>query len=232
MVRSVRIEQWFRPTDRRRSSDSTRHTACLMASCSRVGSGTPPLRRPTPRPTSCRALRLRRSCRASSTTCRLCPILKASCSSLRRDSSRSTWWKIPRGCVGSCCCSSGVDPRGFYPICSGFRMRVSAARFAGHASGGPPAAARVRDAELRGGYLGHAAKADDLQLKVGRTGLHFRTSTRPTRRSALPQRTDIVSSTTYVRKGRQYRTYRSMLLYVRSWRDSAQPKAVMCRSRS
>jgi len=86
---------------------------------------------------------------------RLCPILKASSSSLRpararpavrrrgplplrplrprplhqdlgaasccpwspRDSSRSTWWKIPRGCVGSCCCSSGVDPGGFYPFC-------------------------------------------------------------------------------------------------------------------
>ena len=44
--------------------------ARLMVSCSRVGSGTPPLRRPTPRPTSCRGLRLRRSCRASSTTCR------------------------------------------------------------------------------------------------------------------------------------------------------------------
>ena len=42
----------------------------LTASCSRVGPGTPPLRRPTPRPTSCRGLRLRRSCRASSTTCR------------------------------------------------------------------------------------------------------------------------------------------------------------------
>ena len=47
-------------------------------------------------------------------------------------------------------------------------MRVSAAPFAGHASGGPPAAAHVRDAELTGGHLGHAAKADDLQLKVGR----------------------------------------------------------------
>jgi hypothetical protein len=58
-----------------------------------------------------------------------------------------------------------VDPRGFYPLCSGFRMRVSAAPFAGHASGGPPAAAHVRDAELRGGHLGYAAKADDLQLK-------------------------------------------------------------------
>ena len=44
-------------------------------------------------------------------------------------------------------------------------MRVSAAPFAGHAIGGPPAAAHVRDAELRGGHLGHAAKADDLQLK-------------------------------------------------------------------
>ena len=30
-------------------------------------------------------------------------------------------------------------------------MRVSAAPIAGHASGGPPAAAHVRDAELRGG---------------------------------------------------------------------------------
>ena len=37
-------------------------------------------------------------------------------------------------------------------------MRVSAAPFAGHASGGPPAAAHVRDGELRGGHLGHAAK--------------------------------------------------------------------------
>jgi len=46
-------------------------------------------------------------------------------------------------------------------------MRVSAAPFAGHASGGPPAA-HVRDAELRGAHLGHAVKADDLQLKVGR----------------------------------------------------------------
>src|SRR5258708_10828916 len=64
------------------------------------------------------------------------------------------------------CC--GVDLRGFYPFCSGFRMRVSAAPFAGHAGGGPPAAAHVREAELRGGHLGHAAKADDLQLKVGR----------------------------------------------------------------
>ena len=43
-------------------------------------------------------------------------------------------------------------------------MRVSTAPFAGHASGGPPAAAHVRDAELRGGHLGYAAKADDLQL--------------------------------------------------------------------
>jgi hypothetical protein len=78
--------------------------------------------------------------------------------------------EIPRGCLGSCCCSSGVDPGGFYPFCSGFRMRVSAAPFAGHASGGPPAAAHVRDAELRGGHLGHAAKADDLQLnRKGRT---------------------------------------------------------------
>ena len=76
-------------------------------------------------------------------------------------------------------------------------MRVSAAPFAGHASGGPPAAAHLRDAELRGRHLGHAAKADDLQLKVRRAGLHFRTSTRPTGRSALPQRTDIVSSTSY-----------------------------------
>jgi hypothetical protein len=32
-----------------------------------------------------------------------------------------------------------------------------------------PAAARVRDAELRGGHLGHAAKGDNLQLKVGRS---------------------------------------------------------------
>jgi hypothetical protein len=44
--------------------------ACLRASCSRVRSGMPPLRRPTPRPTPCRARRLRRSCRASSTICR------------------------------------------------------------------------------------------------------------------------------------------------------------------
>jgi hypothetical protein len=44
-------------------------------------------------------------------------------------------------------------------------MRVSAAPFAGHASGGPPAAAHIRDVEPRGGYLGYAAKADDLQLK-------------------------------------------------------------------
>jgi len=36
-------------------------------------------------------------------------------------------------------------------------MRVSAAPFAGHASDGPPAAAHVRDAELTGGHLGHAA---------------------------------------------------------------------------
>ena len=45
-------------------------------------------------------------------------------------------------------------------------MRVSAAPFAGHASGRPPAAAHVRGGELRGGHLGHTAKADDLQLKV------------------------------------------------------------------
>jgi hypothetical protein len=44
--------------------------ARLTASGSPAGSGTPPLRRPTPRPTSGRARRLRRSCRASSTTCR------------------------------------------------------------------------------------------------------------------------------------------------------------------
>jgi hypothetical protein len=44
-------------------------------------------------------------------------------------------------------------------------MRVSAAPFAGHASGGRPAAAHIRDAELRGGHHGYAAKADDLQLK-------------------------------------------------------------------
>jgi hypothetical protein len=56
-------------TGRRRPSGPPEQ-AWLMASCSRPGSGTPPLRRPTPRPTSCRALRLRRSCRASSTTCR------------------------------------------------------------------------------------------------------------------------------------------------------------------
>jgi hypothetical protein len=43
-------------------------------------------------------------------------------------------------------------------------MRVSAAPFAGHAIGGPPAAAHARDAELTGGHLGHVAKADDLQL--------------------------------------------------------------------
>jgi hypothetical protein len=48
-------------------------------------------------------------------------------------------------------------------------MRVSAAPFAGHASGGPPPVAHVREAELRGGHLGRAAKADDLQLKVRRT---------------------------------------------------------------
>jgi hypothetical protein len=46
-----------------------------------------------------------------------------------------------------------------------------------------------------GEHLGHAAETDDLQLKIGRAGLHLRTSTRPTGRSALPQRTDIVSST-------------------------------------
>ena len=49
---------------------SARAWLTVMASCSRPGSGTPPRRRPTPRPISCRALRLRRSCRASSTTCR------------------------------------------------------------------------------------------------------------------------------------------------------------------
>src|SRR5579864_8539680 len=38
-------------TDRRPPSDPPEQT-WLMASCSRVGSGTPPLRRPTPRPTS------------------------------------------------------------------------------------------------------------------------------------------------------------------------------------
>jgi hypothetical protein len=51
-------------------------------------------------------------------------------------------------------------------------MTVSAAPFAGHDSGGPPAAAHVRDAELRGEHLGHAAKADDLQLKVTGAGLN------------------------------------------------------------
>ena len=56
-------------TDRCRRSDPTQQ-ACLMASCSGLGSGTLPLRRLTPRPTSCRGLRLRRNCRASSTTCR------------------------------------------------------------------------------------------------------------------------------------------------------------------
>ena len=44
--------------------------AWLTASHPPAASGTRPLRRPTPRPTSCRARRLRRSCRASSTTCR------------------------------------------------------------------------------------------------------------------------------------------------------------------
>ena len=98
-------------------------------------------------------------------------------------------------------------------------MRVSAAPFAGHASGGPPAAAHVRDAELRGGHLGHAAKADDLQLKsegrdfvyVGADDIylcpagerprfyttwgHFQKCARTAAGSALPQRTDIVGST-------------------------------------
>ena len=53
-------------------------------------------------------------------------------------------------------------------------MRVSAAPFAGHAIGGPPAAAHVRDAELRGGHPGHVAKADDLQTLVGRAALRLR----------------------------------------------------------
>jgi hypothetical protein len=48
-------------------------------------------------------------------------------------------------------------------------MRVGVALFAGHANGGPPAAAHVHNAGLRGRHLGHAAKADD-QLKVGRAG--------------------------------------------------------------
>ena len=59
-------------------------------------------------------------------------------------SSRSTWWKIPRGCVGSCCCSSGVGPRGFYPFCSSFRMRVSAAH-------------RLRERTFRSSYISDPA---------------------------------------------------------------------------
>ena len=59
---------------RRRSGGARRRIrleqAWLMASRSPAASGMRPLRRPTPRPTSCRARRLRRSCRASSTTCR------------------------------------------------------------------------------------------------------------------------------------------------------------------
>ena len=42
--------------------------AWLMGSCRPAGFGTPPLRRPTPRSISRRALRPRHSCRASSTT--------------------------------------------------------------------------------------------------------------------------------------------------------------------
>jgi len=42
----------------------------LTDSCPFAGSGTPPLRRPTPRPTSCLAVRPRHSYRASSGTCR------------------------------------------------------------------------------------------------------------------------------------------------------------------
>ena len=43
--------------------------AWLMTSCSRPGSALPPLPHPKSRPISCRARRLRHSCRASSTTC-------------------------------------------------------------------------------------------------------------------------------------------------------------------
>ena len=67
----------------------------------------------------------------------------------------------------------GCGPWGIVPLCSGFRMRVSAAPFAGHASGGPPAAAHVRDAEPRRGHLGCAAKADDLQLKLERRDIVY-----------------------------------------------------------
>ena len=50
-------------------------------------------------------------------------------------------------------------------------MRVCAAPFAGYASDGPPAAAHVRDAELRGGHLGHAAKPMTSNSKLeGRFG--------------------------------------------------------------
>jgi hypothetical protein len=55
------------------------------------------------------------------------------------------WWKIPWGCVGPCCCSSGVDPRGFYPFCSDFRMRVSASPFFGACQWWSGAAARQHD---------------------------------------------------------------------------------------
>src|ERR1700730_1892386 len=39
----------------------------------------------------------------------------------------------------------GCGPWGILPLLLGFRMRVSAAPFAVHVSGGPPAAAHVRD---------------------------------------------------------------------------------------
>ena len=76
-------------------------------------------------------------------------------------------------------------------------MRVSAAPFAGHASGGLPAAAHVRDSELRGGHLGHAAKAYYLQLKEGRDSF---SGLRRAQGPLYPNETDIVSSTSYVRK--------------------------------
>src|ERR1700738_2363763 len=49
------------------------------------------------------------------------------------------WWKIPRGCVGSCCCSSGVDPRGGRQQRRPYRMRSSAiARAESRAASWPP----------------------------------------------------------------------------------------------
>lgn len=76
--------------------------------------------------------------------------------------------------------SSDVPFQGFYPFCSDFRVRVSAAPFAGQNSGGAPAA-RASVAELGG-----ASSLTSLRPTGGYRQLDPFGQKRAKRRKAIP----------------------------------------------